>query len=126
MNSNALARSAYAAAAAPIRTERGTEYAVFARITHRLKVLDEADKSSFPQLAQAVFDNAKLWGMLAEDLMQDSNALPVALRAQLVSLAEFVRRHSLAVLAGRAQVAALIDINTSIMKGLRGDAEAAA
>jgi flagellar protein FlaF len=45
---------------------------------------------------------------------------------QLVSLAEFVRRHSLAVLGGRARIGALIDINTAIMKGLRGDREAAA
>jgi flagellar protein FlaF len=126
MNSNSLAHSAYAAAAAPIRTERGTEYAVFAQITHRLKALDERDKSAFPQLAQAVFDNSKLWGVLSEDLMQDTNALPIALRAQLVSLAEFVRRHSLAVLAGRASIAALVDINTAIMKGLRGDVEATA
>ena len=48
------------------------------------------------------------------------------LRAQLVSLAEFVRRHSLAVLGGRASIAPLIDINTAIMKGLRGNVEAAA
>ena len=48
------------------------------------------------------------------------------LRAQLISLAEFVRKHSLAVLGGRASVAPLIDINTAIMKGLRGDVEAAA
>ena len=34
--------------------------------------------------------------------MSDGNLLPVPLRAQLVSLAEFVRKHSLAVLGGRA------------------------
>jgi flagellar protein FlaF len=123
MSPNTRARDAYAAAAAPISTERGAEYAVFARITHRLKACDGPDKCAFPQLAQAVFDNQKLWGLLADDLMNDGNALPIELRAQLVSLAEFVRKHSLAVLSGRAQVAALVDINTSIMKGLRGDAE---
>ena len=69
---------------------------------------------------------SKLWGTLAEDLLQDGNQLPVPLRAQLLSLAEFVRKHSLAVLGGRASVAALIDINTAIMKGLRGEMEAAA
>ena len=58
--------------------------------------------------------------------MSDGNRLPLQLRASLLSLAEFVRRHSLAVLGGRASVAPLIDINTSIMKGLRGDVEAAA
>ncbi len=126
MNSNHHARSGYRAAATPIRTERDTEYQVFAQVTHRLKALDETDRSNFPQVAQAVFDNQRLWGILSEDLMEDGNALPIELRAQIVSLAEFVRRHSLAVLGGRASVAALIDINTAIMKGLRGEVETAA
>ena len=118
------ARSGYDAT--PVRTARGTEYALFAQITARLKALDETDLASFPTLASAVADNQRLWGALAEDLMGDGNALPVPLRAQLISLAEFVRRHSLAVLGGRARVGALIDINTAIMKGLRGTLEAAA
>jgi flagellar protein FlaF len=118
------ARSGYAADA--IRSERGTEYAVFASVTRQLRAADEAGKHAFPRLARAVTDNQRLWATLAEDLMSDDNALPLALRAQLVSLSEFVRRHSLAVLGGRASVAPLVDINTAIMKGLRGDVEAAA
>ena len=124
MTPNAQARSGYAVT--PIRTDRGTEYAVFAQITHRLTAIDEHDRTAFPRLAQAVSDNQRLWGTLAEDLMHDANALPVPLRAQLISLAEFVRRHSLAVLGGRASIAPLVDINTAIMKGLRGSAEIAA
>jgi flagellar protein FlaF len=126
MTPNAKARSGYAAAAAPIRTDRGTEYAVFAQITGRMTAIDETDRSAFPRLAQAILDNQRLWGTLADDLLLDSNALPVPLRAQLVSLASFVQRHSLAVLGGRASIAPLVDINTAIMKGLRGSAEAAA
>jgi flagellar protein FlaF len=122
MNSRPQApRSPYSAV--PVRTERGTEYAIFARITHRLKTIDEADRSTFPALAHAVTDNQRLWSTLAEDLMSDRNLLPGALRAQLISLSEFVRRHSLSVLGGRASVAPLIDINTAIMKGLRGEVE---
>jgi flagellar protein FlaF len=119
------ARAGYASAA-PIRTDRDAEYAVFARVTHRLSALDETDRAAFPALAAAVTDNQRLWSALAEDLMGDGNGLPVALRAQLIGLAGFVRRHSLAVLAGKASVAPLVDINTSIMRGLRGPAEAAA
>ena len=124
MSPTSQARSGYDARS--IRTARGTEYALFAQITARLKAVDESDRAAFPTLARAVSDNQRLWGALSEDLMSDANALPVALRAQLISLAEFVRRHSLAVLGGRAKVAALIDINTAIMKGLRGEREAAA
>ena len=126
MNSTAFAHSAYASAAAPIRTERDSEYAVFARVTHALKSLDESDKRAFPKLAQAVHDNQRLWSTLSEDLMHDGNKLPDALRAQLIGLAEFVRKHSLQVLAGKASIVPLIDINTSIMRGLRGNVEAVA
>ena len=126
MNSTAFVHSAYASAAAPIRTERDSEYAVFARVTHALKSLDESDKRAFTQLAEAVTDNQRLWSTLSEDLMHDGNKLPDALRAQLIGLAEFVRKHSLQVLAGKASIMPLIDINTSIMRGLRGNVEAVA
>jgi len=126
MSPHTQARSAYASASSSIRTGRDSEYAVFARVTSALRALDEQDRAAYPQLARAVTDNQRLWGVLAADLMHDDNQLPVPLRATLVSLAEFVRRHSLAVLGGRAAVAPLIDINTAIMKGLRGDAEVAA
>lgn len=123
MNMNTQARSAYAAAAAPIRTERGSEYAIFAKVTYRMKEIDETDTLAFPRLAAAVWDNQRLWGALSEDLMHDNNALPIPLRAQLIGLSEFVRKHSLKVMSGKASVLPLIDINTSIMRGLRGEVE---
>lgn len=121
MYKSSQARSAYAAA--PVRTARDAEYAIFASVTRALK---KADADDYPELAKAVTDNQRLWGALADDLMSDGNALPDALRANLISLAEFVRKQTMAVLGGRGDVAALIDINTMIMKGLRGDVEAAA
>ncbi len=115
------ARSGYAAASAPIRTDRGTEYAVFAQTTSRLKALDETDKTEFPALAAAVTDNQRLWGVLFEDLMNDGNGLPDALRANLIGLAEFIRRHSCRFWPARPPSHPLIEINTSIMRGLRGN-----
>lgn len=125
MNTTPRSQSAYAAAA-PIRTDRGAEYAVFAKVTHGMTAIDEAEKAAFPQMAAAVCDNQRLWGTLSEDLMHDANALPIPLKAQLISLAEFVRKHSLRVLEGKGSLSPLIDINTSIMRGLRGDVEAPA
>lgn len=126
MSINADARSAYAAAASPIRTARTSEYAIFAKVTHKLKDVDEFDKTAFPRLAAAVSDNQRLWRALFEDLVHEGNALPIPLKAQLIGLAEFVRKHSLKVLAGKASVLPLIDINTSIMRGLRGEGEVGA
>jgi flagellar protein FlaF len=124
MSAHVQAHSAYASNFT--RTGRDAEYAVFARVTGALKALDETDRRAYPALARAVTDNQRLWGALAEDLMHDGNRLPLQLRANLISLAEFVRKQSMAVLGGRASVAPLVDINTMIMKGLRGDVEAAA
>jgi flagellar protein FlaF len=126
MTPHAQARSAYASAAAPIRSPRANEYAVFAQITHRLRSVDEKNKSAYPVLAAAVSDNQRLWSALAEDLLGDGNSLPVQLRAQLIGLAEFVRKHTLRVLAGKASLEPLIDINTTIMRGLGAQPEAAA
>lgn len=126
MNKSSKALSGYAAAAKPVRTDRGTEYAAFARVTSSLKAVDATDKSAFPALAEAIFDNQRLWSLLARDLRQDGNALPIELRVQLISLAEFVQKHSRSVLRGAESVDPLIDINTSIMRGLRGAQEVAA
>ena len=121
MYPSSQARSAYSTA--PVRTARDAEYAIFATVTRALSI---ADEKNYPELARAVTDNLRLWGALADDLMSEGNAFPDALRGSLISLAEFVRKHTMAVLGGRASVAPLIDINTMIMKGLRGDVEAAA
>lgn len=125
MTPNASARAAYGNPAAT-RTPRDAEYTAFARVTRRMREAHDAGKGNFPALCQAVLDNQKLWGMLADDLIDDRNQLPPPLRAQLVSLSEFVRRHGMAVVGRRATADALIDINTAIMKGLRGEAEIAA
>lgn len=123
---NSYARTGYAQAAAPVRTDRGSEYAVFAKATAALSAVDETDKLQFPALARAVYDNQRLWSVLEDDLLIETNGLPVPLKVQLLGIANFVRRHSAEVLAGRASMEALVDINTSIMKGLRGEVEVAA
>lgn len=124
MNAN-LAKTAYAAPDQPTRTLRGTEYEVFARITHRLKAAHALGNPGFSSLARALYDNRRLWTMLATDVADPGNQLPAPLRARIFYLAEFTTLHSSKVLAGTATAEVLIDINTSIMKGLRqsgGDA----
>ncbi|MEM8569720.1 MAG: flagellar biosynthesis regulator FlaF [Pseudomonadota bacterium] len=116
----------YAASSTPVRTDRGAEYAAFARVTSSLKAVDETDSTSYPAMAEAVYDNQRLWSLLARDLREDGNSLPIDLRAQLLSLAEFVNKHSRAVVRGKDNLEPLIDINTSIMRGLRGSSEAVA
>jgi len=119
MNAAQLARSAYASALAPIRTDRGTEYEVIARITHNISAAMALGKTGFASLASALHDNRKLWTILAADVAESDNGLPKQLRAQIFYLARFTEIHTRKILAGDATADPLVDINTSVMRGLR-------
>lgn len=125
MSPHAQARTAYSRSPV-VQTPRDVEYMLFARVTSGLRAVDETDPAAFPKLAAALLDNQRLWSMLESDLAEDGNKLDVKLRANLISLARFVMRHTNAVLSGKASLEPLIDINTMIMRGLRGEAEGVA
>ena len=117
MNATHKAQAAYRTAAQPIKTPRGTEYEAFARITARLTSA-ALPSAGFGDLAGAVHDNRRLWTILAADAAGRDNRLPEALRARILYLAEFTRRHSGKVLREAASTRPLIDINTAVMRGL--------
>lgn len=121
MQSTAFARSAYSQTGRAEAAPRRTEYQAFAQITHRLVRAHAEGRAGFPRLAAAITENLRLWRILAEDLSHPQNGLPEELRANLLSLAIFTTRHSDAVLQGRGDAQALIDVNTAIMRGLRGE-----
>lgn len=110
------------AVSAPIRTARAIEYDVIARITARLKSADATKSSDFPALAAALHENRQLWSTIAADVALPENGLPAGLRAQLFYLAEFTAQYSVRVLSHGADTAPLVEINTSVLRGLRGDA----
>ncbi len=119
MISTSLAQTAYAASVTSVRTERGTEYAAFQKVT---AVLNRARRADAPmsERAQALHDNRKLWTILASDLADNDNGLPQSLRAQLFYLAEFSLLQSRKALHDPAALQALVDINTAVMRGLSG------
>jgi flagellar protein FlaF len=121
-----MARNAYAPTSAPIRTSRGTEYEAFAQVTHRLQSAARGPGRRIKAIAQAVHENRQLWTLLATDVMDDANRLPAQLRGQILYLSEFTRLHSSRVLAAQASLDPLIDINTAVMRGLRGNPAGAA
>lgn len=121
MNSLQLAQSAYSTGQqAPLRTNRGTEYAAFGRVTSRLKA-----SPTFNALAEAVHENRQLWTALAADVADDDNALTSELRARIFYLARFTSQHSSKVLRRQADVVPLIEINMAVMRGLGGKVGAA-
>ncbi|MBW4706969.1 flagellar biosynthesis regulator FlaF [Roseobacter sp. YSTF-M11] len=123
MNAFAQAQRAYAPAASPTRTARSAEYEVIARISHRIKKAIETD--DFPKLAEALYENTKLWTALALDVIDDKNLLPDELRARIVYLADFTRIHTQKVLRKEDSAVALLEINATILRGLKHEGEPA-
>ncbi|MEL6677879.1 MAG: flagellar biosynthesis regulator FlaF [Pseudomonadota bacterium] len=120
MTASAFAQSTYANPQTAIHTERGIEYQAFARATRRLKRAIGDGDGAFADLAEALHENQRLWIALASDVARDANSLPQQLRAQLFYLNEFTQAHSRKVLSGRGDLDVLVDINTAVMRGLRG------
>jgi flagellar protein FlaF len=117
VNTYAQAQRAYAPAASPTRTARSAEYEVIARISHRLKNAIKAN--DFKTLAEALYENQKLWTALAVDCMDDRNLLPEELRANIVSLSVFTQKHTQKVLQRKESAVPLLEINAMILKGLK-------
>ena len=118
------AYAAYSRPEAPQRNPRAVEYDLLARTT---KALSQAARkeNDFAGLVAALDDNQRLWSTLAAEVAGPENGLPQQLRAQLFYLYEFTTQHSRAVRDRKASVDVLIDINTAVMRGLRGQAGAA-
>ena len=123
MNVQLLAKTGYSNAMTPTRTARDTEYEVFARVTHRLRSAISAT-ADYGRLVRALHDNRTLWTALAADVATLTNELPAPIRAQIFYLAEFVTLHTRDVMARKSSGEVLIDINTSIMRGLRNEGNA--
>ena len=118
MNVQTMAQMAYAQAATPIRTDRGTEFELFVRITRALRNASTA-RVDFKQLSQAILENRRLWNTLAADLAEPDNPYPDELKGMILNLANFTELHSSKVLAGKATTDTLVEINTAMMRGLR-------
>lgn len=119
MSVQAIHRSGYEDAARALGTPRSIEYKVFSQTTGRLKRNGCSD-SDFNGLADALHDNLRLWSAIAADVAEPENGLPAQLRAQLFYLYEFTATETRKILRRETDAAALIEINTTVMRGLRG------
>lgn len=122
MSAALSAQRAYAQTAAPTRTPRTLEYDLLARATQRLAETWPDRRTNFAALATALSDNLRIWSTLAADVADPDNGLPPALRARLFYIYQFTEKHSRDVLARDASIEVLTDINTAVMRGLRGEA----
>ena len=118
MNATQQAQRAYAPVNSPVLTGRATELRLFSQTTARLKAA--MTSGIFAEIAEALFQNRRVWTHLAAEVADTSNSLPATLRAQIFYLAEFTEHHTRIILKGEADVSALVDINTAVMRGLSG------
>lgn len=119
MNALHQAKTAYGTTRKTTRTPRGIEYEAFARITHALKVAES--NNDFNSLAASLHQNRQLWTILASDVAENSNGLPEELRARIFYLAEFTSFQTRQILKKKASVEVLVDVNSSVMRGLRAE-----
>jgi flagellar biosynthesis activator protein FlaF len=120
MDASAQAIAAYGHAQKGATTDRGIEYQVFSKITASLLAAERQGKAGFNDLVHALHDNRRLWDAITVDIIDDNNELSPNLRAQLLSLAAFVRQHAGKVLRRQAGVQPIVDVNQAVMNGLRG------
>ena len=123
MNTAVLAQSLYAQPTRELGTARSIEYKAFSKVTARLASWNE-ETDSFASLAEALYKNQLLWTVLGADVADQGNELPASLRAQIFYLSEFTNLHTQKIMAGKAKSQVLVEINTSIMRGLRDCSDA--
>jgi flagellar protein FlaF len=116
---------AYQKAAARAENPKEAEYRLFGQVTRALMDAKALPDTDMQQRVEALDWNRRLWSALATDCGQPDNALPVPLRAQIISISIWVGKHTSAVIRREEEIDPLIDINRIIMQGLHGAPEAA-
>jgi flagellar protein FlaF len=121
-----MSLQAYQQAAQRAENPREAEYRLFGEVTRALMDASRAEPTDIKTRIDAIDWNRRLWAALASDCACPENALPAAIRAQIISLSLWVSRHSSAVMQGKEAFEPLIEINRIMMQGLSGSpAEAA-
>lgn len=120
MSKTQLAAAGYSANGESVKDFRSQEYDVIIGVTRDLNRLQKASNPSFNEIVKAVHKNEKLWITIGAQVASEANALPQGLRANLLYLSKFVSHHSSNVLKKAATLDVLIDLNVSVLRGLKG------
>ena len=120
-----MSLQAYQRAAEQAEGPKQTEFRLFGLVTRALMDAAEKDAADFSGRIRALHWNRRLWTALSADCGNPTNALPVDLRASIISLGIWVDRHTSEVMARKAEIQPLIDVNRIIMQGLSNQSAAA-
>lgn len=117
--------NAYQAALARAETPRSAELRLLGEITGEMMDAEERGLKG-AMLMPSLHRNRQVWHAFHTDCIDPNNGLPRELRAQIASLALWVDRFTSDVIAGRERLRELIEVNRTIMDGLRVPQRAAA
>lgn len=99
---------------------RDIEYRLLAQVTHAL-ITARDNPDLFADRIKAILWNRDVWSALRVDLSDEDNQLPKPLRASLISISIWIEKETRAVMDGKGDLDAMIDINRNIMAGLKPD-----
>ncbi|GGY43881.1 flagellar biosynthesis regulator FlaF [Parvularcula lutaonensis] len=101
---------------------RDLEREVLERVTTRMRAADPSDVAGLAQLHEALQRNRAIWMTFASDLANPNNLCSNDLKASMISIAGFVERNTQAASKNPDVLRSLIEINESIIAGLRHSA----
>ena len=111
---------AYQQTAQRTESPRALEYRLFGQVTRALISASQSDPKDIATRIDALGWNRQMWATFAATCSDESNGLPIQMRASIISLSLFVSRHTSQVMKGEEDFETLIDINKMMMQGLGG------
>lgn len=118
MYANVTGAAAYARQQSASKSGREQEWEALARTTQMLR--HARDGEDRIEQARALSTQYRLWHIFVTDLADADNALPAELRKQLIGLGQVVLREAEYRPGSEPDFDFLIEINETIMDGLRG------
>ncbi|AMO72633.1 flagellar biosynthesis regulator FlaF [Sphingorhabdus sp. M41] len=111
--------SAYQSAMKIAETPRAAEHRLMREITGEMITAKESNAFG-ATLMHSLHRNREMWTVFAAACGTAENGLSDELRASIISLANWVDRHTSQVMAGKESIDDLLEVNRSIMSGLLG------
>ena len=109
--------SAYQRARSVSEPPRTTEHRLLGQVTGALLEAERAGRKG-AALMDVLHWNREVWATFGATCADAANRLPPPLRGSIISLSLWVDRHSSEVIAGRGELADLIEVNRLVMDGL--------
>lgn len=118
MYANTMAVAAYGQRQDAVKGAREQEWEALARTTRMLRHARDGEDNI--EKARALSTQYRLWRIFLTDLADEGNALPLELRKQLINIGAVVLQEAEYRIGHQPDFDFLIEINESIMEGLRG------